>query len=81
MTLKLRAPLGPKGQVVIPKPLREALDLRPGDEVLLSLAEGRAWIEKKGGEELLEEMLSAFPKRKPPRRIDWDRLYYGQLKR
>lgn len=34
--------VGAKGQVVIPKPLRDAIGLEPGDEVEFSLIDGNA---------------------------------------
>lgn len=37
--------VGPKGQVVIPKSLREALGLQPGDEVDFELADGAVLVE------------------------------------
>lgn len=37
--------VGPKGQVVIPKPIRDALGIRPGDEVQFELADGGVRVE------------------------------------
>jgi AbrB family looped-hinge helix DNA binding protein len=37
--------IGPKGQVVIPKSFRDALGLRPGDEVDWALADGVLLVE------------------------------------
>jgi AbrB family looped-hinge helix DNA binding protein len=53
-----------KGQVVIPKAVREALGLRPGDELTVELENGaiRLVPRKKG----LEEALKALPGH-PPR--------------
>lgn len=37
--------VGPKGQVVIPKALRDRLGIQPGDEVSFSLADGGVLVE------------------------------------
>ncbi len=37
--------VGPKGQVVIPKELRDRLGIRPGDEVTFRLANGGVVVE------------------------------------
>ncbi len=38
--------MGPKGQVVIPKPIRERLHLQPGDRLLVHEAEDEVRIRK-----------------------------------
>jgi len=35
--MKLKTTVGPKGQVVIPKPIRERLGIKPSDTVLLEV--------------------------------------------
>lgn len=45
--LKMKMKVGPKGQVVIPKEIREEKKIRPGDEVFIELSDGGISIEKK----------------------------------
>ena len=41
-----RMKMGAKGQVVIPKRVRERLDLRPGDEVVVDAVDGEARVRR-----------------------------------
>lgn len=46
--------VGPKGQVVIPKAVRDRLALKPGDEVVVEAVDGEARVRRLPvGEELL----------------------------
>lgn len=40
----MTARVGPKGQVVIPKPVREAIGIGPGDEVVVVHVDGEARV-------------------------------------
>lgn len=42
--------MGPKGQVVIPKPIRDRLQFAPGDELLVREDEGAVRISKAGAD-------------------------------
>jgi len=42
---KMTQKVGPKGQVVIPKKMREELGIEPGDEVVVSLSESGVLIQ------------------------------------
>jgi AbrB family looped-hinge helix DNA binding protein len=78
--LTLRSRVGPRGQLVIPQPLRDALGIAPNSYLLLSLEDDRIVVEKKDPVETLEEFISTVPeKRAMPEKIDWDREYYEQL--
>ena len=53
MTIEIEATIGQRGQVVIPKPIREAYDLRPGMHVTFSVEGDRIVIE--GSTEVLND--------------------------
>jgi len=78
--LKLKSKIGPKGQVVIPKPIRDSFGFSPGGEVYFYIHKNEVMLEKKSGEDILNEFITEIEKRKPPKKIDWDELHYSQFK-
>jgi len=79
--LKLKSKIGPKGQVVIPKPIREILGFEPGEHVYFYIRKDEVILEKKSGKEILNEFINEIEKKKPPRKIDWDKVYYSQFEK
>lgn len=77
MTIEIEATIGQRGQVVIPKPIREAYNLRPGMHVTFTVEGDRIVIE--GDTDVLDEFLTAVPKRPEPESVDWDEQYYARL--
>ncbi len=70
----LAARLTDKGQLVIPKPIRDALRLGPGSELLVTLEGGRVVLEPrrlKSGRKL-GDWLPAMQRRSPPGKVDLD---------
>jgi AbrB family looped-hinge helix DNA binding protein len=53
--------MGAKGQVVIPKPIRDRLHLKPGDELLVGEEEGEVRISKAGSARSLLGILAGGP--------------------
>lgn len=73
MSIEIEATIGQRGQVVIPKPIRDAYDLRPGTTVRFGIEEGRIVI--RGNEDALDAFLGEVEKRPEPAEIDWDAQY------
>jgi antitoxin PrlF len=62
-----------KGQVTLPKKLRDAVGLKPGDKVdMRATASGGIFIEKPGTSRSYRERLDALAKRRPIRDITTD---------
>jgi len=78
--LKLVSVIGEKGQIVVPKPIRDLLNITPKSEVVFSVSQGNVILEKKSSEQILKDFFSAGkPKLKAPKHIDWDAEYSSQL--
>lgn len=79
--IRLRSRVGPKGQAVIPKPVRDQAGISPGDEIFFRIENGTIIMEKENGKAILNDLLST-PKRKrrEPAHIDWDKRYAEQLR-
>ena len=76
--LKLKSKVGPKGQVVIPKPIRDMQKILTGQEVYFTVENGEIVIKKADYREILE-MFRSGKKVKAPKHIDWDAEYYSQF--
>jgi antitoxin PrlF len=64
-----------KGQVTLPKKVRDAVGLKPGDKVdIRATASGGIYIEKPGALRSYGERLDALAKRRPVRNITTDEL-------
>jgi len=80
--MKVKGRVGPKGQVVIPKQLRDEFKILPGDEVTFDATEDAIHIYPPfSPKKYVQEFVNIGQRRKgPPDKIDWDELYYSQLK-
>ena len=64
-----------KGQVTLPKHVREAVGIKPGDTVeVRPTASGGVYIEKAGTHDAYKARLYALAKRRPVRGITTDEL-------
>ena len=61
--MRLKSKVGPKGQAVIPKEVRDILGIVPGDEVLFELVENEAKIKPAKGRSSVSELVAIVPKK------------------
>ena len=77
--MRLRATVGPRGQVVIPKEIRELLGIKPGSEVVFEL-EGDVVELRVSKRTSLEEFLDSVPReRKLKRQVDLKKLILKEV--
>ena len=78
--IQLIAKAGKKGQIVIPKPIREQFNIQPNTEVVFDIEDERIIIKKKKSSSgIFEDFINAVKKKKKfPEHIDWDKEYYSQ---
>jgi len=71
--------MGPKGQIVIPKNIREQLGLKRGSKVLFEFENGEIKLKpQKKPEEFVEDFCNGVRK-KLKKRISLDKLYTTEL--
>jgi len=72
--MNLRRKVGQKGQIVIPKIVRESLGIKPGDEILMEIREKEALIRASmNAEEFIENFCSINGK-KLTKKVDLEKI-------
>lgn len=81
-TIKLKSKVGARGQVVIPKQIRDTFGIIRGNEVRF-LTKGSNIIisksAKKTEPDAINDFINAIEKRPAPEKIDWDKMHYSQI--
>lgn len=78
--LKLQSKVGPKGQVVIPKGIRDHFNIFPGEAVYFSTENDEITLGTKAGGDVLEVFLDEVKaKKQEPKHINWDKAYYERF--
>jgi AbrB family looped-hinge helix DNA binding protein len=77
--MRLRTKVGPKGQAVIPKEVRDILGIAPGDEVLFEISDKGARIKPAKRRSSVSELISIVPrKNKLSRDIDVKKMIFSE---
>lgn len=78
--LKLQSKVGPKGQVVIPKGIRDHFNIFPGEAVYFRTENDEITLETRSGEAVLEVFFNEVKaKKQEPKHINWDKEYYERF--
>ena len=78
--LEIKAKVGSRGQVVIPKPIRDMFQIHAGEDMYFRVENSEILIRKEEGAKVLNRMVNRFQDKMPePRKINWKELYYSQF--
>jgi len=72
--MKLRRKIGQKGQIVIPKVVRESAGIKPGDEIVMEIREKEVVIKPGMDPEEFVESFCSVTGNKLTKRVDLERL-------
>ena len=79
--IQIGAKVGEKGQIVIPKPIREQFNIRSDTEIVFDIEDEKIILKKKrSGLDIFVDFVNAVKKKKKfPNHTDWDNEYYSQF--
>ena len=79
--IQLNAIVGIKGQIVIPKPIRQRFNINPSTNLVFDIEDEKIILKKKDTSlEVFEEFINAVKDKKHlPQKIDWDNESYSQF--
>jgi len=80
-TIKLKSKVGARGQVVIPKPIRDTFGIIQSEVRFLTNGSNIiiANPAKKTEHDAIADFINAIEKRPAPDKIDWDKMHYSQI--
>ncbi len=70
--LRMKAKVGQKGQAVIPKPIRDELGIKPGDEVVYWMEGDEVHVGRAGDADDITRALESLPRFSLPPDLDVD---------
>ena len=78
--IQLNAKVGEKGQVVIPKPIRQRFNIKPNTNLVFDIEDEKIIVKKRTSLNLFEEFINAVKNKKDlPKNTDWDKEHYSQF--
>lgn len=76
--MEIRRKIGPKGQLVIPKVVREFLGIKPGDEVVMEVRGREVFIRPQMRPEKFVDAFCSIVDKKLKEKVDLEKLLEGE---